>query len=333
MEVPQGLQIEAPGLVCKLNKSLYGLKQASRQWYDKLTEALCTRDFRHSENDYSLFCKKDGTSIVFVAVYVDDFTADLLKEYDHQYTTVSSPLDCTLKLKAEEGTLLADPTYYRKLVGKLNFLANTRLDIAYSVQHLSQFMKTPREPHLKAAFHVLRYLTNVPTLGIFFSNNPDCTVRAFCDSDWAACPDSRRSVSGYIVLLGDSPISWKSKKQEIVSLSSTEAEYRSVRKVVGELVWVKRLLEELTVPCLHPISVFCDSQAAVHMAINSVFHERTKNIEVDCHFVRDKLHEGLITLHHIPTYAQLEDVFTKALSGIKHASILGNLAVSSSPPT
>ncbi|XP_075086252.1 uncharacterized protein LOC142168967 [Nicotiana tabacum] len=235
-EVPQGLQIEVPSLVCKLNKSLYGLKQASRQWYAKLTEALCTRGFRHSENDHSLFCKKDGLLIVFVAVYVDDviltdtdveeikalkvflhdqfkikdlgklhyflglevfykdggvlisqrkFTADLLREYDNQYTTFSSPLDCTIKLKAEEGTLLADPTHYRKLVGKLNFLTNTRLDIAYSVQHLSQFMQTPREPHLKAALHVLRYLKNDPTLGIFFSNNPDCTMKAFCDSDWA----------------------------------------------------------------------------------------------------------------------------------------------------
>ncbi|XP_070002142.1 secreted RxLR effector protein 161-like [Nicotiana tabacum] len=148
-----------------------------------------------------------------------------------------------IKLKAEEGLLLPDLTYYRKLVGKLNFLTNTRMDIAYSVQHLSQFMQTSREPHFKAALHVLRYLKNDQTLGIFFSSNSDCTVKAFYDSDWAVCPDSRRTVSGCIVLLGDSSISWKSKKQEIVSISYAEAEYRSIRKVVGELVWLKRLLE------------------------------------------------------------------------------------------
>ncbi|XP_019255055.1 PREDICTED: uncharacterized protein LOC109233631 [Nicotiana attenuata] len=135
------------------------------------------------------------------------FTNDLLKEYDCLgYTTVSSPLDSTFKLKAGEGALLSDPMYYRKVVGKLNFLSNTRLDVAYSVQHLSQFRQAPGEPYLKAALHVLR-----------------------------------KSVSGYIVLLGDSPISWKSKKQSTISLSSAEAEYRSIRKVVGELVWVKML--------------------------------------------------------------------------------------------
>ncbi|XP_019237025.1 PREDICTED: uncharacterized protein LOC109217249 [Nicotiana attenuata] len=201
------------------------------------------------------------------------FTIDLLKEYDClTYSPVSSPLDSTVKLSKDEGTLLPDPGYYRKLVGKLNFLTNTRLDIAYSVQHLRQFMQAPREPHLKAVVHVLRYLKKDPTLGIFLSNDPSYNVSAYCNSDWVACPDSKKSVSGYIVLLGDSPISWKSKKQTTVSLSSAEAEYRSIKKVVGELVWIKRLLEELTVMCADPITIFCDSQAAVHIARNPVFH-------------------------------------------------------------
>ncbi|XP_019256317.1 PREDICTED: uncharacterized protein LOC109234706 [Nicotiana attenuata] len=177
------------------------------------------------------------------------FVLDLLKEYNClDYKPCSSPLDPTTKLKAKEGTILQDLTYYKKLVGKLNFLTNTRLDIAYSVQHLSQFMQEPREPHLKAAFHLLRYLRNDPTLGIFMSKDGDHTVKAYCDSDRAACPDSRRSITGYLVLLGNSPISWKSKKQKTISLSSAEAEYRALRKVVGELVWLSKLLEELTVP-------------------------------------------------------------------------------------
>lgn len=266
MEVPQGLMVPTTGnLACNLRKSLYGLKRASRHWYDKLTESLKSRGFKHSDSDYSLFYKKQGNSVVFVAVYVDDviltstnleeitelkvflhnkfrikdlgklhyflglemlykddgviicqrkFTMDLIREFDClTYSPVGSPLDPTVKLSKDEGTLLPDPGYYRKLVGKLNFLTNTRLDIAYTVKHLSQFMQTPREPHLKAFVHVLRYLKKDPTLDIFMSNDPRHTVSSYCDSDWAACPDSRKSVSGYIVLLGDSPVSWKSKNK------------------------------------------------------------------------------------------------------------------------
>lgn len=136
------------------------------------------------------------------------FTSDLLKDFDMlSCKTTSSPLDYTEKLKATDGELLTDPSQYRKLIGKLNFLTNTRMDISYSVQHLSQFMQSPREPHLKAAYHVLRYLKQDPTMGIFISNKADLTVSAYCDSDWAACPESRRSVSGYLVLMGDSPLS------------------------------------------------------------------------------------------------------------------------------
>jgi len=194
-------------------------------------------------------------------------------------------------------------------------------------------MQDPREPHLKAAFHMLRYLQKDPTLGIFMSVSPDFGIQAFCDSDWAFFPDSRRSVIGYIVLLGTSPISWKSKKQDTISLSSAEDEYRSLRKVVGELVWLHRLFTELTVPPIGPSPVYCDSQTALHIAKNPVFHERTKHIEVDCHFVRSKLQEGLISLHHINTCDQLADILTKALTGIKHTAMLNKLGVITSLPT
>ncbi|XP_019259453.1 PREDICTED: uncharacterized protein LOC109237593 [Nicotiana attenuata] len=188
MEIPSGLEVPTPGVVCRLNKSLYGLKQASTQWKSAL---------------------------------------DLLKGYDcMSYSGLSSPLDRSVKLQAKVGVVLNDPTYYRKLVGKLNFLTNTMLDIAYGVQHLSQFMQDPREPHLKAAFHLLWYLRSDPTLGIFFSNDRDCTIQAYYDSDWATCLDS------------------------------------------------KRLLEELPVPFPKPVIVFCDSQSALHIARNSVFHDQ-----------------------------------------------------------
>ncbi|XP_070005769.1 uncharacterized mitochondrial protein AtMg00810-like [Nicotiana sylvestris] len=147
--------------------------------------------------------KRDG-AIIFQMKFV----LNLFKEYNClDHNPCSSPLDPIVKLKARESTILRDLTHYRKLVGKLNFLTNTRLDIAYNVQHLSQFMQEPTEPYLKASFHLLRYLKNNHTLGIFMSKDADHTVKAYCDSDWAACPDFRRSITGHLVLIDNSPIS------------------------------------------------------------------------------------------------------------------------------
>ncbi|XP_019256249.1 PREDICTED: uncharacterized protein LOC109234634 [Nicotiana attenuata] len=122
------------------------------------------------------------------------FAQDLLKEHHClSCSQMSSPLDSSVKLIADDGVLLEDPSHYRKLVGKLNFLTNIRLDIAYSVQHLSQCMQSPRDTHLRTVFHVPRYLKGDPSLRFFFSSTRDYTVKVFCYSDWAACPESRRS--------------------------------------------------------------------------------------------------------------------------------------------
>lgn len=129
-------------------------------------------------------------------------------------------------------------------------------------------------------------------------------------------------------MLGNSPLSWKSKKQATVALSSAEAEYRSMRRVCAELSWLTRLLSELTVFSLDPIPLKCDSQAAIHIAKNPVFHERTKHIELDCHYVREQLQAGLISLHYVPSQSQLADLFTKPLSGPHHHKLLSKLGLS-----
>ncbi|XP_060178798.1 uncharacterized mitochondrial protein AtMg00810-like [Lycium barbarum] len=384
MKLPQGLSVSTSSqstspLVCKLQKSLYGLRQASRQWYAKLSHALCSRGYTHSLNDYSLFIKKSASSVVFLAVYVDDiiltgddpaeinalklflddqfkikdlgllnyflgieilyvshgvllhqkkFISDLLVEFGcSDVSPVVSPLELCVKLKSDHGDLLPNPESYRSLVGKLNFLTHTRPDLCFAVQHLSQFLKCPRVPHMDVALHILRYLRGTSDVGIFLNNAPDFSIRGYCDSDWASCPDSRRSVSGFCISLGGSLISWKSKKQSVVSLSSAEAEYRAMSKVVAELVWLVRLLADFGFCLSSSVPVFCDNLAALHIAKNPVFHERTKHIEVDCHFIRTKLADGLISLHHISTGSQLADVFTKCLTGGQHRFLLGKLDV------
>jgi len=188
-------------------------------------------------------------------------------------------------------------------------------------------MQQPREPHMAAARHVLQYLMGEPALGILLNINPSFDLLAYCDADWASCPHSRKSVSGFIVFLGNTLISWKSKKQVTVSLSSAEAEYRSLRRLTAELSWLSRILYELTLTSSTPIPIKCDNLAAIYILKNPVFHERTKYIEIDCHFVQHKLLEGLISLSHVPTKSQLADICTKPLTGTLHHHILSKLGV------
>nr|XP_016440311.1 PREDICTED: uncharacterized mitochondrial protein AtMg00810-like [Nicotiana tabacum] len=317
MRIPQGMVVSGTNMICKLKKSLYGLKQASRQWYSKLSESLISLDYSVSKNDYSLFIKSIDGCITVVAVYVDDiflsgnddkeikFTLDLLSELNClDYTPVASPLDVAVKFKDVSGEPLSDPTLYKQLVGKLNFLTNTRPYLAFAVQFHSQFMHAPSSIHLTAAYHVLRYVNGTLCQGLLMSNASEFFLQAYCDSDWATCPTSRRSVSSYLVLLGGSLLTWKSKKQHTVALSSIEVEYRSMHRVVAELAWLTRLLSELSMTFIIRAPLHLDSQSAIYTARNHAFHERTKHIELDCHFVHEKLHEGLISLSFVPSSLQ-----------------------------
>ncbi|XP_018633968.1 uncharacterized mitochondrial protein AtMg00810-like [Nicotiana tomentosiformis] len=207
---------------------------------------------------------------------------------------VSTPLELnqkltTLEYDAHVGKLgdpeLGDITAYQKLIGKLLYLTITRPDISFAVQTLSQFMQSPKQSHMDAALWVVKYIKGAPGLGVLLHAKPIDSLTAYCDAYWAVCPNTMRSMTRYIVKLGSSLISWKSKKQQTINMSSTKAEYRSMAAVAAEVTWLSGLLDELGISISKPIQLFCDNKAAIQIAENPIFHERTKHIEIDCHFV------------------------------------------------
>ena len=237
------------------------------------------------------------------------------------------PLEQQHKLAMADGQLLDDPEQYRRLIGRLIYLCFTRPELSYCVHILSQFMQQPKAAHWDAALKVVRYLKGNPGQGIFLRSDCDLQLYGWCDSDWAGCPLTRRSLTGWFISLGDSPISWKTKKQHTVSRSSAEAEYRSMAMTTCELKWLKAILSSLGVDHVQPMQLCSDSQAALHIARNPVFHERTKHIEVDCHFVRDELVNGTICTVFVRTHEQLADIFTKALGRSQFEYLLRKLGI------
>lgn len=265
MRLPPGYSTPDDKRVCRLKKSIYGLRQSPRCWFSKLSKALLEFGFKQNYKDYSLFTLTRGSRSMFVLVYVDDLIVggndsnliNLFKSYlsrcfhmkdlgvlryflgievsrgkegiylsQRNYAldiinecgllgTKPAPtlMEQNHNLAWSDGAFYTEPAKYRRLVGCLVYLAITKPEISYAVYILAQFLQKPRQHHWDAAIRLVRYLKGVPGRGILLSANNDLHISAFCDSDWAACPLTRRSLTGFIFILGDSMVSWKTKKQ------------------------------------------------------------------------------------------------------------------------
>jgi len=239
----------------------------------------------------------------------------------------STPVDTQAKLSADLGDPVADPTAYRSLAGALQYLTFTRPDLTYAVQQVCLHMHDPRESHLAALKRLLRYVRGTVDLGLVLHRSSSAELVVYTDADWAGCPDTRRSTSGYAVFLGGNLVSWSSKRQPVVSRSSAEAEYRAVANGVAEASWLRQLLAELHSPLAKSTLVYCDNVSAVYLSTNPVQHQRTKHVEIDLHFVRDRVAIGDVRVFHVPTTSQFADIFTKGLPSSTFSEFRSSLNV------
>ncbi|RVW37810.1 Retrovirus-related Pol polyprotein from transposon TNT 1-94 [Vitis vinifera] len=356
------------GLVCRLRRSLYGLKQSPRAWFGRFSSVVQEFGMLRSTADHSVFYHHNSLGqCIYLVVYVDDIVITgsdqdgIQKLKQHLFThfqtkdlgklkyflgieiaqsssgvvlsqrkyaldileetgmldckPVDTPMDPNVKLVPGQGEPLGDPGRYRRLVGKLNYLTITRPDISFPVSVVSQFLQSPCDSHWDAVIRILRYIKSTPGQGVLYENRGHTQVVGYTDADWAGSPTDRRSTSGYCVFIGGNLISWKSKKQDVVARSSAEAEYRAMALATCELIWLRHLLRELRFGKDEQMKLICDNQAALHIASNPVFHERTKHIEVDCHFIREKIASGCVATSFVNSNDQLADIFTKSLRG------------------
>ena len=267
-------------------------------------------------------CSRQG---IFISQ--QKYIIDLLKETGKGCKPVCTPVDPSLKLGNAEEDVAVDKEMYQRLVGRLIYLSHTRPDIAYGVSLISQFMHSPKQVHLQAAHRILQYLKGTPGRGILFKRNGNINLEVYTDADYAGSIADRRSTTGYCTFLGGNLVTWRSKKQSVVARSSAEAEFRAMAQGICELLWLKIILEDLKIKREEPMRLFCDNKSAISIAHNPVQHDRTKHIEIDRHFIKEKLDSGLICTPYVPTQGQLADILTKGLGSTAFEGIIFKLGM------
>ena len=242
------------------------------------------------------------------------YVLDLLKEIGMLgCKPADTPMNSTKKIGTEENSAPVEKGRYQRLVGRLIYLSHTRPDIGFSLSVVSQFMNNPTEEHMEAVNRILRYLKMTPGKGLLYKKNDKRTIEVFLDADWAGDLTDRRSTSGYCSYVWGNLVTWRSKKQPVVLMSSAEVEFRVVALGICEGIWIQRLLKELGVTHKDPIMMFCDNQATISITKNPIHHAQTKHIEIDRHFISEKIKDSIVQLVYVPTKTQKADILTKAL--------------------
>eukprot|EP00253_Pinus_taeda_P018881 PITA_18881 len=322
--------------VCRLKKALYGLKQAPRAWYSRIDSYLLENEFAKCNDDnlienFKTIMKEEfemtdmGLLRYFLGIEVDQnengifisqtkYVNEVLGRFNMQECKAAiTPTVMGLKLSIEDSSKDFDPSLYKSIVGSLMYLTTTRPDIMFAVSLISRFMERPKETHWQATKRILRYVKGTKRFGILYTSSESSDLVGYTDSDWAGSVDDQKSTFGYVFHMGSGAISWDSKKQPIVALSTAEAEYVAATAAVCQAVRMRRTLRSLGQGQAKGIVSFCDNSSAIALSKNYVFHKRTKHIDTRFHYIRELVNKREIILQHCSTQEQVADILTKPL--------------------
>ena len=372
--------------VLLLLKSIYGLKQAGRNWWNSLRDALVSLDFIQLLSDACVFIHR--SKLVFISMHVDDIViysgskaictkivTELCRIFSmkpmgvlsyyigfeitrspgrstiHQTSYVervlsrfsmdgakstSMPAPEKVQLSKSQSPLPDDADAnarakirpFRSAVGSLLYAAlGSRPDIMHAVISLAQFNANHGDEHWTAVKHCFRYLVGTKSCGLTYTSTPGDTVNitAYCDSDWAGDPDTRKSRSGGVIILADNPVIWISKTQATIALSSCEAEFVALCETIKEIVWLLHFLKELNIPHNNPIPLYIDNKAALALSQDPVNHRSSKHIDLKFKFICATVEAGKVEPIYIPTADNIADLFTKSTSIAVFRKLIGKL--------
>jgi hypothetical protein len=260
-------------------------------------------------------------------VHQGKYTKDVLKKFDMgEGKPLSTPMSTSATLDIDEHGEPVDQKEYRSMIGSLLYLTATRPDIHFAVCLCARFQASPRTSHRTAVKRIMRYLRFTPEFGLWYSSSSVLSLCGYSDADFAGCLLERKSTSGTCQFLGTSLVSWSSRKQSSVALSTTEAEYVAAASCCSQLVWMMATLRDFGLD-FHHVPLLCDSTSAISVAKNPVLHSRTNHIDVRFHFLRDHYEKGDIDLRHVDTQRQLADILTKPLDQKTFVHLRGKLGV------
>lgn len=235
---------------------------------------------------------------------------------------VGTPSDTHAKLSIATftpDTSLVGKIPFQEAVGSLLFLAQcTRPDISFAVNDVSRFNSQHSEDHWRAVKRIMRYLKGTANFKLIFSSSKEKSFMCYTDADWASDIDKRRSCSGHVTLMANAAISWSSKRQKTVALSSTEAEYMAMSSAVCDILWTQQMAKELVRNFEAGTDVLCDNESAEKLALSDGFRPRTKHIDIRFHHIRQKIDEKVINIMHVPSEYNVADALTKAVTKDKH---------------